>query len=155
MNVSELIERLRGLYREYSGGVADAAADGCDDAADALEAQAREIADLQAGWQRTYDHDVARLQERLAAAERERDEVARKYEERVRQHEEYIAFAEEEITGLIEAKRLVLCDLYEAVALLRDCKERIRSQPPEHSDGEREMYRVLARIDAFLAKEKP
>ena len=42
-DVRELVERLRELYAEHSGGVADACADGCDDAADALEAQQAEM----------------------------------------------------------------------------------------------------------------
>ena len=56
---------------------------------------------------------------------------------------------------LYEENNALRAERDEAVALLMDCKERIRSQPPENSEGEREMYRVLARIQAFLAKVKP
>ena len=58
---------------------------------------------IKRAWQGKVAHLEARLQEAEA-----------KYEERVNQHEEYIAFSDEEINGLIEKKRLVMARLAEA-----------------------------------------
>ena len=60
---------------------------------------------IKRAWQGKVAHLEARLQEAEA-----------KYEERVNQHEEYIAFSDEEINGLIEKKRLVMARLAEEVA---------------------------------------
>ena len=46
-------------------------------------------------------------------------------------------------------------ELAKARELLRHCRERIRSMSFENSEGERETYRILARIDAAMAEPKP
>lgn len=104
------------------------------------EADEQSAADL--GWVAwVVPGEFARLRSRLAEAER-------KYEERVQQHEEYIAFADEEITGLIEAKRKVLARLAQAEAVLREFQTRDWHRGMLTLDSEDRI-----RIDAFLTAD--
>ena len=163
-DVKELIERLRGRYwPKYTMGEPDIQRE----AADALEAQAREIVELRGDRDAAerghdaahaacvkYQDQVDALESRLTAAERERDEImamAEKREGELRTRCEFLL-------GMLDVRESELVAarsrLAEAVALLREARVSVVNEDwilygPEKP---RPQNCLLDRIGAFLAK---